>query len=728
MAGNNKVEIVVETVDKATAGLDAVRAKLGSIKLGLGSLLAVGGVSVSLAGLFTKFLRESSEAEQALSRFNLAFQNMGHGTGVAKREMIDFAATIQRTTKYTDEAVLEAQAVLFRFGSLTGETFKRARADIVDVAAALGADLSTAASTVGRALENPAQGMRMLRSLGVVLSASQQALVKDLMETGRQGEAQALILTEMEKRYKGAAEAAGNTLAGALAKVKNAFGELFEDPDAMKPMTEAMNQLSATLQNPALKESIGTLLSGMAKLAQYAITFAAAVTHMFSAGASEADAFQGRIEQIQNLLAAGGKGGPSVMGQQRKDLEAELALLVRKQQLLLGIGEAGAQADAAARARARGLSGPSTRTTGALGPLLAAPDTGLSEEAKKAAAAAAKAWDDAVKEMQSSTRTQLEQVEGEFRDKQSAIQTLLSKGLITSDVAQARGAEAAAAYVDGLQGALNKGLPDFGQITEAFNVEREQIRATLEAGLIDADAAAALGERAGKAYAEALKTAVSALLPDISAELEAAMDGVKIDIPPIKVTIDDEDVYRARAGVDAFVDALSTGLQNAAQQGKLSFKDLVRFVISQLLSQALTNAIKGFGDSLKAAMNPSGGGSSGWMGAIGNAIGSIFGMSGGGFAAGGMLAAAGGMTMVGEEGPELVSLPKGSRVYSNSQSKQMAAPVVNFSPVSNIAIVASDKDAQTLRQEFAAAIARNNQVQSKQMTELLNRNGFGRMR
>ena len=55
---------------------------------------------------------------------------------------------------------------------------------------------------------------------------------------------------------------------------------------------------------------------------------------------------------------------------------------------------------------------------------------------------------------------------------------------------------------------------------------------------------------------------------------------------------------------------------------------------------------------------------------------------------------AGGMTIVGERGPELVNLPKGSRVHSNTNSKQMVGGTTNNF---NITINARDTSDGELR-------------------------------
>jgi len=58
--------------------------------------------------------------------------------------------------------------------------------------------------------------------------------------------------------------------------------------------------------------------------------------------------------------------------------------------------------------------------------------------------------------------------------------------------------------------------------------------------------------------------------------------------------------------------------------------------------------------------------------------------------------AKGGMTVVGERGPELVNLPKGSRVHSNSDSKKMVAASSGGNTI-NITINARDTSDAELR-------------------------------
>jgi len=62
----------------------------------------------------------------------------------------------------------------------------------------------------------------------------------------------------------------------------------------------------------------------------------------------------------------------------------------------------------------------------------------------------------------------------------------------------------------------------------------------------------------------------------------------------------------------------------------------------------------------------------------------------------------GGMTWVGEKGPEIVSLPKGSQIYSNQESKAMAGGV----NVTVHATVSNGLDVEELALKIARIVER----------------------
>lgn len=123
---------------------------------------------------------------------------------------------------------------------------------------------------------------------------------------------------------------------------------------------------------------------------------------------------------------------------------------------------------------------------------------------------------------------------------------------------------------------------------------------------------------------------------------------------------------------DTFADAFAD-VVTGAKSAKDAFTDFANSIlrnISRIAAQNIANAIFGGNNSAGPDI----------FGVLAKIGGSIFGgggysggFSGGGFgehfALGGV--SSGGLAMVGENGPELVNLPRGARVYSNPETRQM---------------------------------------------------------
>ncbi len=88
-----------------------------------------------------------------------------------------------------------------------GGSFDRATKAAFDMAMVLKRDASGQAIALGKALEDPIRGITALRKGGTTFTEQQQEQIRTLVESNRLLDAQALILTEVESQYGGAAEA-----------------------------------------------------------------------------------------------------------------------------------------------------------------------------------------------------------------------------------------------------------------------------------------------------------------------------------------------------------------------------------------------------------------------------------------------------------------------------------------------------------------------------------------
>lgn len=228
-----------------------------------GIFAAIGG-----AALVRSIIRNTNEAEEAFALLDNAVEQSGGAAGRTTQQLAGMASELQSVTKFGDEAIMGAEQLLLRFQSIQDINFDRALKSTLDLATALGTDLESAAKLVGKALESPVKGLTQLEKSGVVLDKSQRELVKRLVETGDQAQAQQTLLDGLEQRYKGAAEAARNTLGGALTGLSNAFGDLLEAKDGLPGAVDSINELADLMNSEEVKSGFGVLTSGVVGVAK----------------------------------------------------------------------------------------------------------------------------------------------------------------------------------------------------------------------------------------------------------------------------------------------------------------------------------------------------------------------------------------------------------------------------------------------------------------------------
>lgn len=206
--------------------------QFSSLAIGAGSLaIGVGAVAAAFVAVVPTALRAVrafSQLEREQATYNAVLRATGFAAGRTGDDIENLASEIRRTAGALEGDVRSAAAVLATFGGVAGEQFDRALRVSKDMSAVLGGNMASAARTLGRALENPAEGMQMLRRAGVMLSETQKQQIRNFAETGNRAAATNVILSEVERRYGGAGEAIGGGLIGATSKLGEATNNLLE--------------------------------------------------------------------------------------------------------------------------------------------------------------------------------------------------------------------------------------------------------------------------------------------------------------------------------------------------------------------------------------------------------------------------------------------------------------------------------------------------------------------
>lgn len=342
--------------DRLAAYQRQTNQRLASMQKGWASFGAsvkrfVGVAAIGVA--LRRVLTETSEAQDALAQLEAVVKSTGGAAGFTVPQLQKMAEQFQRTTTFTDDAVVGMQAVLLQFTRLSGPEFEAAQGAILDLATRLGKDLPSAAILVGKALNDPIRGMTALSKAGVQFTAQQTDQIKALTKAGKLAEAQGIILGELEKRFGGAAEAARGTFGGAIKGLQNAFFDLFEvSTTGSSKAVESLNNLSAVLSDPGVKKAADTLLSGLitslAWIIDNASKVAGGIAVIFGAAGDRIEEINDEIEFLQENLKTGAVVFGDAFGQKGlvsflspEEIRAQIKALGEEQQKLLDVGKAG---------------------------------------------------------------------------------------------------------------------------------------------------------------------------------------------------------------------------------------------------------------------------------------------------------------------------------------------------------------------------------------------------
>ena len=212
---------------EATAGrlgpLGAALTRLGPAGLVAGA--ALGGIAFGLKAS----LEAAAEAEASYRRLEAVLKATGDASGLTAGQIANFAEEMEAATLASAESVMDAASILATFRSVAGDTFTRALRLAQDLAAVFGQDLRGSAVQLGKALEDPVEGINALRRVGVSFTASQRELIASLVETGQTAAAQKVILDALEQQVGGAGAAEATGLTGAANRLSDAWGNLLKE-------------------------------------------------------------------------------------------------------------------------------------------------------------------------------------------------------------------------------------------------------------------------------------------------------------------------------------------------------------------------------------------------------------------------------------------------------------------------------------------------------------------
>ena len=225
-----KATVVITADNQLKKGIDPAKktmlefeAVVSGIEKKLSKALTITGLATAAVASFKAVenaakdcINAFSEVDKVTQRLNAVWKNVGETTGKTASEMNDLASALEKQTYFAAENIKEAGLLLAATESLTDEGFERALNASLDLAAALGEDVTSAAQTLAKAVQEPENALSRLKSIEVSFTEDEKKQIKALADANQEYEAQSLILDKIEQKYKDVAKAINNTPTGLL--------------------------------------------------------------------------------------------------------------------------------------------------------------------------------------------------------------------------------------------------------------------------------------------------------------------------------------------------------------------------------------------------------------------------------------------------------------------------------------------------------------------------------
>ncbi len=205
------VSIIIEAKNNAKKALQEVGLSLGDLAVVATAVTAATGF---LAYAFTKITEAAARQEDANMRLAIALASIGENTKSTRDGLQAFASQLEESTTIGDEAIQQMMATLLQLGRVSLQQLPRVTRDTLDLAAAVGMDLGSAADLMAKAAQGSTE---QLRRYGIVLD-----------ESVPRSQRFAALLKLIENNFGGTAVAAGSTFSGALRRLDNDWDNLLK--------------------------------------------------------------------------------------------------------------------------------------------------------------------------------------------------------------------------------------------------------------------------------------------------------------------------------------------------------------------------------------------------------------------------------------------------------------------------------------------------------------------
>lgn len=233
-----------------------------------------------VTGAITESIKAAGDAEKAHVQVVAALRAQGMAVPSVVEAYGQYAAALQRTTVFQDDAIEGAEALLVQIGNVMPRDMEKALQATTNLASGLGIDLDAAVRLVAKSAEG---NTAALKKVGVVLD-----------ESGGKGKDFASVLDAINEKFGGQAEAVAGTYQGRIAQLGNTWNNVQESVgraitenqtllDALNAVTQEIDHNTGELRT---NQQVNNLVSDAVLISIRAFSTLAATLDVVQTGGS----------------------------------------------------------------------------------------------------------------------------------------------------------------------------------------------------------------------------------------------------------------------------------------------------------------------------------------------------------------------------------------------------------------------------------------------------------
>jgi phage-related protein len=233
MAESKILDIVIRLKDEFSKNISSMKEQLGKTANTAGVAgLAIGGFGLALA---KSSINEAMEGERAIAGLNQVIKSTKGAAGLTAESVVQMGNSLAKQTGIADDAVISGQNMLLTFTNIGSKVFPQTTETMLDMATAMNngvtptaEQLKGTAIQLGKALNNPTEGISALSRVGVAFTQTQKDMIEKLQTSGDIMGAQKVILGELATEFGGQATAQAQTFSGKIGVLTERFNGVKE--------------------------------------------------------------------------------------------------------------------------------------------------------------------------------------------------------------------------------------------------------------------------------------------------------------------------------------------------------------------------------------------------------------------------------------------------------------------------------------------------------------------